>query len=146
MQKVIVTIVCLLLIVGCGKKDESVSKKAGAKVGETLTDFASGVGKGVDKKMEVKIELSKSITDSGVSTTVAKLDALGKKALTVYFIADKPYKSKLIAKAINSQNQEIGRASANVELAANDAKYINFEFHQETDTQMVTKYVIDAVK
>jgi hypothetical protein len=146
MQRVIIAIVCLLLIVGCGKKEESITKKAGAKVGEALTDFASGVGKGVDKKMEVKVELSKTITDSGVSTTISKLDALGKKTLTVYFIAEKPFKSKLIAKAINSQNQEIGRASANVDFAANDAKYINFDFHKETDTQMVSKYLIEATK
>ncbi len=146
MRTVLAIIACLLLVAGCGNDEESIAKKTGNKVGEALTEFASGMGKGIDKKMEVKTELSKILTDSGISSTVSKLDALGKKSLSVYLIAAKAYKGKLMAKAVNAKNQEIGRATADVDLAANDAGYTIFEFHQETDTQTVTKYLIDAVR
>ena len=51
MKKIAVfTVACTMLLCSCGKKeDESLAKRAGSKVGRTLTDFASGVGKGIER-------------------------------------------------------------------------------------------------
>jgi hypothetical protein len=133
-----------LLLFGCSKSEESLAKKAGDKVGEALTDFASGMGKGIDKKMNVQVELSDSLVNKGISSTASKLDAIVKKNLSVYFIATKPYTGKLTAKAFNEQGKEIGRASVDTEFGANDAKYVIFTFHEEMDTQLVAKYTIEA--
>jgi hypothetical protein len=62
----------VVLVVGCGKKDESLAKKAGGKVGEVLTGFAAGMGKGVDKQMLVNVELTPAVTQAGITKTVAK--------------------------------------------------------------------------
>ncbi len=43
---------------GCKEDGKDVASKAGAKVGETLTGFAAGVGKGMDKQMAVNVELA----------------------------------------------------------------------------------------
>jgi hypothetical protein len=154
-------VVSWVVVAGCGSDDESVAKKTGAKVGETLTDFASGVGKGIDKKMMVNVELSKELADQGLSSTIAKaggidLDRprdpvrpekdLHQSSILVYVIAAKPFKGTLIAKALTKDGQEIGRCPADVEFAADDAKYVTFAFHHDMDTQLVAKYAIDAKK
>lgn len=132
------------LVSGCNKSDESLTNKAGAKVGETVTDFAKGIGKGIDKQMAVEVELSQGLADQGVSATIAKAVGMGgKKAVAVYLLASKPFKGTLIAKAMNREGLEIGRSLADVELAAADAKYITFSFNDEMDVQLVTKYLVD---
>jgi hypothetical protein len=146
-----------VIVVGCGSDDESVAKKTGAKVGETLTDFASGVGKGIDKKMKVNVELSKELADQGISVTIAKAGGIDLKhpdvkadshtsEILVYLIAAKPFNGRLIAKALTNDGQEIGRSPADVELASDEAKYITFAFDHDMDTQLVAKYTIDAKK
>jgi hypothetical protein len=144
-------VVLLWVAAGCGKSDESLAKRTGSRVGETLTDFASGVGKGVDQQMAVNVELSKAIADQGVSKTIAKSGGISPpniktKGISVYLIASKRFKSKLIAKALTKDGQEIGRSTADVDLAADDAKYVTFQFDPEMDTQLVDKYVIDVKK
>jgi hypothetical protein len=140
-------ILLLVVAAGCGKHDESLAKRTGSKVGETLTDFASGVGKGVDKQMAVNVELSKAVADQGVSKTVAKstgLDHPNAKGISIYLIASKAFKSKLVARALDKDGQEIGRSTSDVDLAADDAKYVTFQFDPQMDTQLVEKYVIDV--
>jgi len=107
------TVAALFLVAGCGKDDESLAKKAGAKVGETLTEFASGVGKGIDKEMAVTVELSQALADAGMTKTIAKaggLDHPNTKTILVYLVAQKPFNSLLIAKALNKEGQELGRS------------------------------------
>jgi hypothetical protein len=127
-------------------------------VGEAITGFASGVGKGFDKQMTVVAELSPGLVEQGISKTVSKFtfqeppasgpsdSTQAGKAISVYMIAAKPFKATLVARAINNEGQEIGRSTADVDFAADDAKYIIFRFSDEMDTRMVAKYVIDAKK
>jgi hypothetical protein len=144
--------VLVVVVVGCGKHDESLAKRAGNTLGEAATDFASGVGKGVDKQMAVNVELSKSLAEKGLSKTVAKLSGpdltnaskpLHMRGISVYLIASKPLKSKLIAKALSKEAEEIGRSVVDVDFAADDAKYVDFKFDRQMDSQLVARYVID---
>jgi hypothetical protein len=136
----------VVLVVGCGKKDESLAKKAGGKVGEVLTDFAAGVGKGVDKQMLVNVELTPAVTQAGITKTVAKSLAMGASTngFTVYLVAGRALKGQLVAKALNKEDQEVGRAVVAVEFAAEDAKYVTFVFSREMDSLLVAKYVVDV--
>ena len=141
--------VFVVVVAGCGKHDDSLAKRAGSKVGETVTDFASGVGKGVDQQLTVQVELSKALTDRGLSKTIAKsatMDHPTTKGILIYLIASKPLKAKLMARAITKEGQEIGRSLADVDLAAEDAKYVTFAFEHEVDMQLVVRYVIDEKK
>ena len=138
------TIASLLLVVvacGCGRRDESMAKTAGDKVGETITDFASGVGKGVDKQRMVRIKFSEAVCKQRLSKTISKS---GKEnGITVYFLAASPFKGKLVAKATNKEGQEIGRSVVDVEFSADDAKYVSFPFPEEMDAQLVQEYRVD---
>lgn len=145
MKQAISFVVALGLLAGCERKDESVAKRAGDKVGQAVTDFASGVGQGVDKRMEVSVELSSELAARGVEKTVAK--SLGiestDKGIVVYLIARDPLKTRLIAKAMNKEGQEVGRSVVDVEFGADDAQYVTFKFDAEIDTRLVHRYHLD---
>jgi len=148
MRLSVLVVVAAVLLDGCGRKgekDESLAKKAGAKVGETLTEFASGVGTGVDTKMLVPVELSQALLDKGVSKTVAKSLGIdrGRRGFSVYLIAKDKLSGSLLAKAFNNTGDEIGRSKAEVSFEADDAKYVSFTFDSEMDSALVAKYVID---
>ena len=145
-MKTAISMAALILILGvygCGKKDESLAKKAGSKIGSTLTDFTTGIGKGIDKQMKVKVELSDELKGLGISKTIAKSMGLDKKGITVYLLSKDEMKIKLIAKAFNANNLEIGRSVVDANFQTDDAQYIEFEFNENLDRSMVTKYLID---
>ncbi|HVO10445.1 MAG TPA: hypothetical protein VMX54_06780 [Vicinamibacteria bacterium] len=150
-MRVPVTLCCALcatLMVSCcgegqkAKGEESLARRAGSKVGETWTQFASGVGAGV--ALTVPVELSEELRDRGLTKTVARSlggDARG-KGFTVYLIAAKALTGDLVARAFDKEGQEIGRTRVRIELAADDAKYVTFSFDPEMDANLVAKYAI----
>lgn len=145
-------VTAVLFLVSCGSRegsDKSVAQQAGDQVGRSVTDFARGVGHGVDKQLEVSVELSEELANLGLSKTVAKVAPYsvpptpGKdKVLSVYLISQKPFAGQLLARGLNAEGQEIGRATADVTLAADDARYVTFAFPEEMDSQRVVKYVL----
>lgn len=136
--------IAILACAGCGQKDgDSVAKQAGSKVGETLTDFATGVGKGVDKQLGVEVEIAKDLSDLGITKTVSKAKPHG---FSIYLVASKPLNGTLVAKALNKDGQEIGRSAIEIDFTADDAKYVSFAFQEDMDTQLVEKYALDVKK
>lgn len=139
-----IAVLLAVTLAGCSSENDAGS--IGQSVGRNVTEFAQGVGSGVDAQMEVEIELSEALIDSGISATVAKQEAPldnPQKPITIYLISSKPITATLVAKAYNDQQQEIGRASIDVEFQADDAQYIKFAFPPEMDRQTVSVYHID---
>ena len=138
----------LLAALACDRKrDETVVKQAGSKVGEALTEFASGVSKGVDTKMVVAVELTPAVTAKGLSRTVAKsLGMDGDKGFSTYIVSKAPFRGTLVARALGGSGEEIGRARQGVSFEKDDAKYVTVKFQPEMDTGLVAKYVIDLGK
>jgi hypothetical protein len=132
------------LLVGCGKKHESLANRAGESVGKQLTDFTKGVGKGIDQKMTVDVSVRPEVLQLGLTNTVAKALGLGsdKKGISVYFIASQNISTTLIARALSANGLEIGRCKKSIALEKDAAAYITFEFDSEMDSAMVKKYVI----
>ncbi|MGD9127632.1 MAG: hypothetical protein PVH19_09665 [Planctomycetia bacterium] len=132
---------------GCGDDEESVATKLGNQVGNSVTDFAQGVGEGVDEKMKVPVEVNQKMLDRGLKSTVAKWtieDA--KKGISVYIVAETAFEGTLIVKAYDKDDLEIGRTEADVVLGDDDAKHVLFAFPDNVDTQLVKKYRINIRK
>jgi hypothetical protein len=148
MKRPLAVFVVLLAALACDrKKDETVVKQAGSKVGEALTEFASGVSKGVDNKMVVAVELTPAVTAKGLSRTIAKsLGMDGDKGFSTYIVSKAPFRGTLVARALGGSGEEIGRARQGVSFERDDAKYVTFKFQPEMDTGLVAKYVIDLGK
>ncbi len=133
-------------MIGCADSEKNGAGTIGESIGRNVTEFAQGVGTGVDAELQIKVELSEALTASGLTATVAKQQTplnAPDKAISVYFIASKALNATLIAKAYNAENQEIGRATAEVEFGADDAQYISFEFPSEMDRQLEVVYKVD---
>lgn len=136
------TVLLFATLTGCGQ-DSLKSRDAGQALGEHVTEFASGVGAGVDNRMQVEVELSPALAEMGLTRTAAKKENLHENSIEVYVIAAQQIQGTLMAKALNAADQEIGRASTNIDFGADDAGYIKFDFPPQTDSQNVSRFVID---
>ena len=147
-KRSLTAVLVLLAALACDKqRNETVVKQAGSRVGEALTEFASGVSKGVDTKMVVAVELTPAVTAKGLSRTVAKsLGMDGDKGFSTYIVSKAPFRGTLVARALGGSGEEIGRARQGVSFEKDDAKYVTFKFQPEMDTGLVAKYVIDLGK
>jgi hypothetical protein len=65
------------LLVGCGKKEDSIARKVGEVIGQQATDFTKGVGKGIDQQMIVQVSLTPQVQVLGLTNTIAKSLGLG---------------------------------------------------------------------
>lgn len=145
----LVSLLSLIAIAGCDKKEGNSAQKVGKNVGQTLTSLAKGVGEGIDEELTVETELSKELIDQGISKTISKskvTDDPDQKSIAVYLISTNAFKSILMAKALNAEGQEIGRSTADLSLGQDEAKYVQFIFEDQLDTQLVKKYVISIKK
>ncbi len=132
------------LLIGCGKEGDSLADKAGESIGRHVTDFTKGVGRGIDQKMAVEVALRAEVQALGLTNTIAKSLGLdtSKKGISVYFIASQNVSNTLVARALNADGMEIGRARKLVTMQKDDAGYVTFEFEDEMDSAMVKRYAI----
>jgi hypothetical protein len=89
------------------------------------------------------VTLGISIIDKKISMTSSKVE--GHK-LDVYLISENEATGEVLAKALNVQGQEIGRAKVLLNLSKDDAKMLSFTFDSNLDLDLVTKYLIDFRK
>ncbi len=89
------------------------------------------------------VTLGISIIDKKISMTSSKVE--GHK-LDVYLISENEASGEVLAKALNAQGQEIGRAKVLLNLLKDDAKMLSFTFDSSLDLDLVTKYLIDFRK
>lgn len=143
MNKMIVVMALALALAAC-KDDTSVSQKAGSAISGTAADFVAGLGEGVDKKMNVTLQADPGLATHGLTVTLGKSRGMGSKEAAVYVVADKAFKGKLVARALDADGSEIGRAAAEEEFAADDARYVTFRFNEEMDSQLVRTYAVSA--
>ncbi|MDT3501078.1 hypothetical protein [Stenotrophomonas maltophilia] len=143
MNRTIMVIALALGLVAC-KDDTSVSQKAGSAISGTAADFVAGLGEGVDKRMNVTLQADPGLAARGLTITLGKSRGMGSKEAAVYVVADKAFNGKLVARALDAEGTEIGRASADVEFAADDARYVTFQFNEEMDSQLVRSYAVAA--
>lgn len=135
--------VAAIFLVGCGKRDDGIAKKAGEVIGQQVTDFTKGIGKGYDQKMMVQVSLTPEVQALGLTNTIAKsLGAGSTNGISIYFIASQGVTNTLVARALNAEGVEVGRAKKSVAIQKDDAAYVTFNFDEQMDTGMVKRYEI----
>jgi len=131
------------LLVGCGKKEDSIAKKVGEVIGQQATDFTKGVGKGIDQQMMVQVSLTPLVQVLGLTNTIAKSLGIGStNGISIYLVASQSVSNTLVARALNANGVEVGRAKKLVIMQKDDATYVTFNFEEEMDTGMVKRYEI----
>lgn len=92
---------------------------------------------------EKPVTLGTSIIDKKITMTSSNVE--GHK-LDVYLISENEVSGEILAKAMNAQGQEIGRAKVILNLMKDDAKLLSFTFDSVLDLDLVSKYLIDFRK
>lgn len=132
---------------GCESIEGEKVSKIGTQIGETVSNFISGLGKGIKKetKADVVVEIAQDVLNQGLSKTNAKVEGKANevKNLSVYFISNNNFQGELLAKALDEDGAEIGRAAVSVQFVKDDAKYIVFGFPKEMELPLVKKYSIE---
>ena len=143
MNKMIVVAALVLALAAC-KDDTSVSQKAGSAISGTAADFVAGLGEGVDKRMNVTLQADPGLAAHGLTVPRGKSRGMGSKEAAVYVVADKAFKGKLVARALDAEGTEIGRAPAAGGLAAAAARDGAFPLHAGMASQLVRTYAVVA--
>lgn len=151
MKQKIIRIMVLSSVLGlCASQTalaDSVAKSITSSATGVALDTLKGIGEGIDEHFTSKFELdpASDFKSLGIEITNIKDKEPGTNRITAYVISTtKPYTGKIRIKAFNKDNKEIGRANADVVLEEDDAKDIIFQFGEQMDSFLVTKYVISA--
>jgi hypothetical protein len=94
-------------------------------------------------EVEKPVTLGVSLIDKKITMTSSSVEELN---VEVYLTSEEEADGELLAKAMNANNQEIGRAKQTLALGKDDAKLITFTFDASVDMDLVTKFVIDFRK
>ncbi|MDW8851346.1 hypothetical protein SD960_14670 [Flavobacterium sp. MMLR14_040] len=124
------------LIEGAGKALQEEGKAAAKSASKGIGDVIKGINSG----MSESINNSKVIADPGFTANfdeckaekIYGADAEKHKKVTIYLIAKKDFKGKILLKAFNEDKKEIGRSNMEVSIKKDDAKYVDFEFDERT--------------
>jgi len=139
LSKIIIGLSALAALSGCSDGD-SVSKNTASTITGTAVDFATGLGKGVDEKMLVAVESEPALESAGLKATLGKSrDGVSNRS-TIYVVATNAYKGAIVAKALDANGNEIGRAQTDIDLKQDDASYVDLQFPEQMDSSLVRKY------
>ena len=93
---------------------------------------------------EKPVTLGVSVLDKKISMTKSKVEELN---IEVYLISeDEVMEETLLAKAMDANGLEIGRAKQTLNLDKDEAKLFTFTFDTSVEMDLVTKFVIDLRK
>ena len=126
---------------GCGKGHDGSLRRAGEKVEDALKIKVS-----VERQNPLKAELTEPAKAAGLTMNIAKPlppNDNARYGFCVYLLSTKAIRGQLIAKAIDKDGKEIGRASSDLDLDNDDARYFNFWFPVEMDQRKVEGFIID---
>ncbi len=89
---------------------------------------------------EKPVTLGVSLIDKKISMTSSSVNELN---VEVYLISEEETDGELLAKAMDVNGLEIGRAKQTLILGKDDAKLVTFTFDTSVEMELVTKFVID---
>lgn len=145
---------------GIGHALETKGQDAAHALGAGVGQVAKGTGGGLSAGFsEFAVRLAPSASQKGLQINNARLNGEasaivdeksssvteGGKIVTAYLLAGQSaLNGKVRLLALDKKDKELGRASATLELAAGDAKYVDFKFDQRTPLTEVSTMVLEA--
>lgn len=150
MKYALVFLICYASLLSCNQAKDSAKhavNKGGELVGKTAGEFAEGVSDGVNEVMQPKVVLSDRLKSLGLSLGKVSVtnDSLtsNKRILVLYLIANNDFMKQIVAKALNENQQEIGRTAFNVSLKKGDATYFDVVFNKRTHLESKSIIYLD---
>jgi hypothetical protein len=94
-------------------------------------------------EVEKPVTLAPALLDKKITMTSSSVEKLN---VVIYLITVDPVEGELLAKAMNFEGKEIGRAKQMLTLGKDESKLITFTFGPELELDQVVKYAIDFRK
>ncbi len=94
-------------------------------------------------EIEKSVTLAPDLTDKKITMTSSSVEGLN---VMIYLITVDPVEGEMLAKAMNAEGKEIGRAKQMLALGKDEAKLVTFTFGAELNLDQVVRYVIDFRK
>lgn len=155
MRFLLVLAAVAVFVCGCGRtemeeKAKAAADKAGQIIGQGAGAFFSGVGEGVEKTVtSYDVRVSDGLQKLGVSVTVAKHtsdSAVDGKphTLSFYVINKAAFTGLLRIRLLTDKGLEIGRSTARVAFAKDDARYVPFPLEKEVPLALTDHVELDT--
>jgi hypothetical protein len=135
---------------GIGEGLKEKGSVAGESLSEGVTKSIKGVGQGVENALAIDIRLAQDLQKSGIKATNAQLmekqTDTGKEinGMSVYIVCGNGLSGKLLLKAIDKRNNEIGRTNAKVSFEANDAGFVDFIFDKRVALPSAQFFILET--
>lgn len=135
-------ICCLMMAVGFGscnwakEKTKDTLHKGGEIIAKAGSEVADGVRTGIDESFTNLVKLSSALTSNGLTVgrvLVAGTDSTTDNQVSVYIIFEKAFDGVILARVLDKNGLEFGRAKQQVTVAAGDAKFVEFIFDPRTN-------------
>lgn len=117
---------------------ESISEGAGEVYGGLNEGFDASLVK-VTVKLDPRLDPFVSLGRCGKHSN----DSTQKTDLIVYTIFKQDYNGKLLVRALDKDNLEVGRATKTVNYKADQAEYVEFEFDKRTPINLVEYFTLE---
>ena len=126
---------------GIGEGLKGVGADAVESVSEGVGELFKGAKHGLDKSIvqkdiEVAEDLLPFVTISRCEVHQNENDSI-KKVILVYAVFEQDFDGKLLLKATDKNNQEIGRSSVVIAETADNSKFIEFPFDERTSFTLI---------
>jgi hypothetical protein len=123
-------------------------RDAGKALGEGFFELGRGIQDGLEKALENDnispraLRIEPSAADLGF-----RVNRISKmlNTLELYTVFDRPFSGRLRIKALDSAGLEIGRATVQVEQAADSATHLRFGFESRTQLGAAVSYVLSRM-
>ena len=133
------------LVKGAGDALKSDGKEAAESASEGVSEVIKGLTSGYDKSINQAKVLADSIflesfeigrTEKNYSDTSAT------KSVSLYLISKSGYDGKILLKAFDTADKEIGRSTLTIKLDEDDASYFDLVFDARTPLLLADYFVI----
>ena len=94
-------------------------------------------------EIEKSVTLAPDLKDKKITMTSSTVEGLN---AVIYLITVDPVEGEMLAKAMNAEGKEIGRAKQMLALGKDESKLVTFTFGAELNLDQVVRYVIDFRK
>jgi hypothetical protein len=133
-------------IEGAGDALQSEGKKAAKSASKGVGEIIKGVNSGITESINTaEVESESTFKESFEDCKAEKIygeDSDKTKKVTIYLIAKKDFSGKLLLKALNDEEKEIGRSSLQVSIKKDEAKYVDFIFDARTHLLQTESFTI----
>lgn len=122
---------------GAGEGAERDGKAAAEQVGRAVGEVCAGLSKGLNHSPTLNFRLSPELQKLGLQATASHREE--SEHVSVYLVASAVAHTRLVAKALTESLTEVGRGTAQVDLAAGEAHWVDFGFDPRTPWDAVVQ-------